>query len=194
VAREPFSDLADWEPRVGEAGRFVEPRVGAEELRVDAHLRAGRHREMLAETQAMVRARSLHALVGPSGSGKSSILRAGVAAALRSRGRPIVAITPGPHPVEALTALGQAPPETVLLVDRREELFSLCDDPDERQQFLTSLTVEAPMRTLIVALRADLLVSNSAFSRLEEQGLYLAGDLDDDALRQAIEGHPVRLD
>ena len=41
---------------------------------------------------------SFAALVGPSGSGKSSILRAGVLAALRERGHRIVLITPGRRP------------------------------------------------------------------------------------------------
>ena len=43
------------------------------------------------------------AVVGPSGSGKSSLVRAGVAAALQRDGRRVVVITPGAHPMDALT-------------------------------------------------------------------------------------------
>ena len=297
---DAFGDLEDWRPAASEVRRLGELRLEAEELRVEAHLRSGRHREVLAEAQSLVRAtplrerrwsqlalaeyqagnqaealRVIHqlksvlsqqlgidpgpdivaleqailrqddsllagtsstparvdcpwqgllaydvddadrffgrddavdacleilrrtsvlALVGPSGSGKSSILRAGVAAALRGRGRPIVAITPGRHPLEALSALGSAGPDTVLLVDQCEELFTLCDDPAEQQQFLQALTDEASARVVLLALRADHLAdvaTSSAFSRLVEQGLHLVGGLNEEGLQQAIEG-PAR--
>ena len=43
------------------------------------------------------------AVVGPSGSGKSSLVRAGVAASLQRNGRRVVVVTPGARPMEALT-------------------------------------------------------------------------------------------
>ncbi|MGH9235564.1 MAG: BTAD domain-containing putative transcriptional regulator, partial [Acidimicrobiales bacterium] len=43
------------------------------------------------------------AVVGPSGSGKSSLVRAGVAAALERDGHRVVVVTPGAHPSDALT-------------------------------------------------------------------------------------------
>ncbi len=142
----------------------------------------------------ILRRTPLLVLVGPSGCGKSSLLHAGVAATLRGRGRQTVSITPGTHPLQAITALGAAPPETVLLVDQFEELFSLCADVEERQEFLDALTAEAATRTVVLALRADHLAdiaSSPAFSRLVERGLYLVGGLEERDLRQAIEG-PAR--
>lgn len=47
-------DLDDWEPGRVEAGRLEELRLDAEELRLEAALRAGRYREVLAEAQARV--------------------------------------------------------------------------------------------------------------------------------------------
>ena len=47
-------------------------------------------------------ARSL-AVVGPSGSGKSSLVRAGVARRCAREGRRVVVITPGAHPMESLS-------------------------------------------------------------------------------------------
>src|SRR4051794_36926371 len=41
-------------------------------------------------------------VVGPSGSGKSSLVRARVAAALRRQGRPVTILTPGAHPAAQL--------------------------------------------------------------------------------------------
>ena len=68
-------------------------------------------------------------VVGPSGSGKSSLVRAGVAAALQRNGRRVVVITPGARPMDALTALPTSGPVPVLVVDQCEEAVTLCDDP-----------------------------------------------------------------
>ncbi len=296
-----FAELADWQPAIVEARRLDEVRLEAEELRVDAHLRSGRHREVLAEAQAQVRRaplrerrwtllalaqyqcgqqgealRTIHrlksvllsqlgidlpgpdvialeqailrqdasllsgklvgvggsscpwqglmaydvadserffgrqddvdacleivrrtsllALVGPSGSGKSSILRAGVAAALQGRGRQIIAVTPGRHPLQSLSVLNRAPATAVLCIDQGEEVFSLCEDPDERGKFLDALVVQAQVSAVLVAVRADRLAdvaAHAGFSRLVEQSLYLVGGLDERGLRQAVE-EPAR--
>lgn len=134
---------------------------------------------------------SFVALVGPSGSGKSSLLRAGVLAALRRRGHRVVLITPGPRPLQSLTALEEgAPPETVLAVDQGEEVFALCDDLEERRTFLERLAEEAGRRQVLVTVRGDRLgqvTEHAGFSRLVESGLHLVGALDEDGLRQAIE-------
>ena len=47
-------ELERWDPGRVEAGRLEELRLDAEEIRLEASLRAGRHREVLAETQARV--------------------------------------------------------------------------------------------------------------------------------------------
>ena len=89
---------------------------------------------------------------------------------------------------------GAERPDTVLLVDQFEELFSLCDDVDERQEFIDALIAATVTGTVLVALRADHLsdiASSSAFSRLVERGLYLVGGLEEAGLREAIEG-PAR--
>ena len=201
-------ELEDWDAGRVEAGRLEELRLDAEEVHLDAGLRAGHHRELLGEAQARVAEaplrerrwallalaqyqagrqgdalRTLHqarrtlaeelgvepgpdlvgleqailrqdpslvaatalpepsavcpylglvpydiddtdgffgrdaevdaglsrlatvgvlAVVGPSGSGKSSLVRAGVAAALRRDGHRVVVITPGARPMDAL--------------------------------------------------------------------------------------------
>ncbi|RYC00912.1 hypothetical protein EUA07_12970 [Nocardioides ganghwensis] len=143
---------------------------------------------------AILDAQGLLALVGPSGSGKSSLMRAGIGARLRQRGTRVVTITPGRHPVQTLSALTASGSGDALLVDQAEELFTLCEDPDEARAFIDALAEEAPRRPVVVALRADHLADLTAypaFSRLVERGLYLVGGLDEAGLRQAVVG-PAR--
>ena len=293
---EAYADLPDWAPARREARRLDELRLEAQEMHVDAMLRSGRPREVLALAHSLVRAaplrerrwellvlaqyqtgaqgealRSLRqlravlagelgidpspemlaleqsilqqdprllvpqqragaaqcpwqglraydvddterffgrdadvaaclailargsflALVGPSGSGKSSLLRAGVLASLRRRGHRVVLLTPGPRPMQSLTALDEdAPSGTVLAVDQGEEVFSLCDDLEERQAFLERLAEESRRRPVLVTVRGDRLAQvteHAGFSRLVEGGLHLVGALDEPGLRQAVE-------
>jgi hypothetical protein len=135
---------------------------------------------------------SFAAIVGPSGSGKSSIMRAGVLAALRERGHKIVVMTPGRRPGEALTALpDNADARTVLAVDQTEEVFALCEDLEERREFLERLAQEATRRPVILTMRGDRLAQvteHAGFSRLVERGLHLVGALEVEALREAVTG------
>ena len=48
------------------------------------------------------------AIVGASGSGKSSLARAGVAAALERDGRRVRVMTPGRHPMDVLGGMGRS--------------------------------------------------------------------------------------
>ena len=134
------------------------------------------------------------AVVGPSGSGKSSLVRAGVAAALRAQGRGVVVVTPGRRPMEALTGpLGRGR-RPVLVVDQAEEVFTLCTDPGERGEFLDRLCEYAETAWVVLALRADRtgdVASHLGFTRLVERGLFLLGAMSADSLRSAVQ-EPAR--
>ncbi|MGW2640135.1 nSTAND1 domain-containing NTPase [Streptomyces sp. NPDC001348] len=123
--------------------------------------------QLVAQLVERVRTRRMVVVVGASGSGKSSLLRAGVIPALRTGGSAgcrlaaIRILTPGPRPLsthaDAMTA-GQEPGDMVLVVDQFEELFTLCADPAERAAFLDQLVtaVEPESRLRVVlAVRAD---------------------------------------
>ncbi|WP_323136566.1 nSTAND1 domain-containing NTPase [Streptomyces anulatus] len=112
------------------------------------------------------------AVVGASGSGKSSLLRAGIVPRLRNTDHLAQApaalriITPGAHPLgtheQRLTPVattgGDEGAATWLIVDQFEEIFTLCRDPIERTAFIDRLlTADEPGSRLrvLIALRAD---------------------------------------
>jgi WD40 repeat protein/DNA-binding SARP family transcriptional activator len=149
------------------------------------------------ETAACLRLlqdRGVLAVVGPSGSGKSSLLRAGIAASLQAAGRQVSILTPGrAGPTEA-DAVRRTPIRTVLLVDQLEEAFSPGVTPDHRAAYLDALARRGGGGELVVALRADRTPELSAepeLARLLERGWYLLSAMDAAGLRTAIE-RPAR--
>lgn len=112
--------------------------------------------QTVAELRERVAGGGLTAVVGPSGSGKSSILRAGLIAALAADGRNAVLMTPGEHPNRRLAeALTQGTDSLdVLLVDQFEEMFTVCADEEERRLFVAALAALGPL-PVVLGLRAD---------------------------------------
>ncbi|MER5619110.1 helix-turn-helix domain-containing protein [Streptomyces sp. NPDC002215] len=116
--------------------------------------------------------RRFAAVFGPSGSGKSSLLRAGLVPCLQHtreaglRPAAIRILTPGPHPARTHASLltpgstgtGSGGQDTFVIVDQFEEVFTLCQDSAERARFiellLTAREPESRLRVLI-AVRAD---------------------------------------
>ncbi|MEU9852451.1 hypothetical protein [Streptomyces sp. NPDC047974] len=147
----PYRGLARFEP--GDGDLFF----GRDRLVADLLGLAGRHR--------------LVCVFGASGSGTSSLLRAGLIPRLRDPGyageRPAAVriLTPGRSPftthAPALVAAAAGPAsdgDTWLVVDQFEEVFGLCDDAAERAAFIDALVAAAdPSRRLRVVLgvRAD---------------------------------------
>jgi len=134
-------------------------------------------------------------VIGPSGSGKSSLVRAGIVAALRHRGHDADVITPGARPVGSLPPPRPGGAPRVLVVDQAEEVFSLCQDAEERDRFLQLLADRhAAGAPLILALRADRMGDVSAhpsLARVVERGLYVLAAMPPEDLRSAIDG-PAR--
>jgi WD40 repeat protein/energy-coupling factor transporter ATP-binding protein EcfA2 len=111
------------------------------------------------------------AVVGASGCGKSSLVKAGLMPELErdrlpdSSGWKILSFTPGKHPVTALLAVlnqhAQSDMPLLLFVDQFEEVFTLCEDDTERENFMRLMAGEAtnPERCtrVIVAIRGDFL-------------------------------------
>jgi WD40 repeat protein/class 3 adenylate cyclase len=140
-------------------------------------------RRLLATGRAVV--------VGASGSGKSSLIRAGVVPALPVD-RAVAVFTPGSHPLDALAAArGGSERDPVLVVDQLEEVFTMCVDVEERRAFLDLLVGVANQRSgLVVALRADFygrFTEHPGFARLISSEHELLSAMSASELREVIE-------
>ena len=134
------------------------------------------------------------AVVGPSGSGKSSLLRAGIAASLQAVGREVSVVSPGRAGPSEADAVARTPIRTVLVVDQLEEVFAPGVTPEHRAAYLDALVRRGGGGELVVALRADRtpeLSGEPELARLLERGWYLLNAMDAAGLRTAIE-RPAR--
>lgn len=162
----------------------------------DADTFFGRERE-LAECRDRLSRAGFLAVVGPSGSGKSSLVRAGLAARLREEGLEVRVITPDPRPLEALEEAASGRSRgSVLVVDQCEEIFSPQVPEPVRAQFLGEVAAQGwgGRTEVVLTLRADRLGELTAYpdvARLVEEGLYLLKAIGPDGVRAAIE-QPAR--
>ncbi|MFI1484091.1 hypothetical protein [Streptomyces sp. NPDC020747] len=166
----------------------------------DRELFFGRDR-LIAELSELVCGNRFAVVFGASGSGKSSLLRAGLIPRLReeaaSLGSPAVlrVFTPGARPAETyghLLAPAEGEPESWVVVDQFEEVFTLCRDRAERTRFIDLLlTARDPGSRLnvLIAVRADF-YARCAEHRELAQALcgagMLVGPMSADELRDVV--------
>ena len=174
----------------------------------DAEYFFGRER-LIAELVARLVGAPLLGVVGPSGSGKSSVLRAGLLPALAGGVLPgseeweQVLMRPGEHPLNELNRAGAGISDdsrVVLAVDQFEETFTACDDEQERAAFIASL-VHAARDTrgrciVVLAVRADHYERCAAYpdlSSLLAANHVLVTSMRRDELREAVERPAARV-
>jgi WD40 repeat protein len=169
----PYLGLACYE--AGDAARFF----GREAL--------------VAQVCSQLAANRLVTVFGPSGGGKSSLLRAGVVPAFKGSSG---VITPGAQPCRELAAFEAARPDLVV-VDQFEEVFALCTDLAERERFVNALLdlAEAPGGPRVVlGIRADFFAACAQLPRLARSmagSTVLVGQMAEDEMVQAVTG-PAR--
>lgn len=150
------------------------------------------------------------AVVGASGSGKSSLLRAGLVPAVCSSPSLEYGSSPPPsnpeweahiftptsHPLEVLNSLTFSTNvmHHLLVVDQFEELFTLCRSEVERRAFLDKLLHAARPNgsaVVVIALRADFYAHCAGYPQLRKalsaRQVYI-GAMDVIELQRAIEG------
>ncbi|MEP6759291.1 MAG: BTAD domain-containing putative transcriptional regulator, partial [Actinomycetota bacterium] len=175
----------------------------------DAEFYFGREQVVADAVARLVGGRFL-ALVGASGSGKSSLMRAGVLHALGSGALPgsdrwaYALIRPGEHPLESFAAalvVPESPNRLLLAVDQFEETFTACQDEAERTAFLDVLTEAALVPdgavTIVLAMRSDYYgrcAEHRALASLLAADQILVGPMNETELRRAIELPAERAD
>ena len=127
---------------------------------------------LIADLQQRLDEHPFLAVLGPSGSGKSSLVLAGLIPALEAR-HPDLAwavMTPGSVPLanldQALTFLpGDAP---LLVVDQFEELFTI-SPPEDREAFVARLLSLAETHLVVLTMRADFWGACASYPALRDQ-------------------------
>jgi WD40 repeat protein/class 3 adenylate cyclase len=161
----------------------------------DAEFFFGRE-QLVAEMVARSVGATFLGVVGPSGSGKSSAVRAGLMPALASGALPgsegwrQTLIRPGEHPMAELERHRSDDGRLVLVVDQFEELFTTCADEEERAAFVQAITPEVDGRIVVAAVRADFYGRCAEYpplARLFGATHVLVGPMDAHELRRAIE-------
>ncbi|MEU2060769.1 hypothetical protein [Streptomyces sp. NPDC013455] len=166
----------------------------------DAAVFFGRER-LVEDLSELVRRHRCAVVLGPSGSGKSSLLRAGLIPRLRrpaDAGLRLAAlriVTPGAHPArghaDRLRPAG-GPGDTLVVVDQFEEVFTLCTDPRERARFIDLLlAAREPGSRLRVVLgvRADFYgrcLEHPALARVLRDAAVPVPAMDREELREAV--------
>jgi WD40 repeat protein/class 3 adenylate cyclase/energy-coupling factor transporter ATP-binding protein EcfA2 len=180
----------------------------------DAELFFGRE-ALVAALLAKLEEAPFLAVVGPSGSGKSSLVRAGLVPALERTGGTSIILSPGQHPlrelalglsevlghqVDALIERLSADPRALsaeigrvaVVVDQFEEVFTLCRSEEERSSFIGALLglLAGAEARVILALRADFYGQCAQYPALAsalEKHQGLIGPMSEEELRRSIE-------
>lgn len=200
---------------VAEVVKSINPYRGLASFREEqAPLFFGREASVRFLIEALSR-RNFIAVVGRPGSGKSSLVQAGVVPALRrwhdGRTWAVVTMAPGPHPVqelaaslaplsdlrpssrelfqetflamslakgrirlgglvEAIVSMQRGTERLLLVIDEWEEIYTLCSDKAERQQFIDILldAVDTSPLSVMLTLRSDFFSQALAYRPLSD--------------------------
>ncbi|NUT97686.1 MAG: hypothetical protein HOY78_37280 [Saccharothrix sp.] len=188
-------DLGQGAARRREPARASNPYLGLISYQVEHRSLFFGRDDLVARVTAMVARKSVVAVLGASGSGKSSLLRAGLVARLADDARVrAVVLTPTAHPERALAEALAEPVDgrLVLVLDQFEELFTLCADAAERARFLDHVltTAENDGVAVVLGMRADFLPRlahhSAVLDALGDDGILVVGPPSAAELREIV--------
>ena len=166
----------------------------------DEELFFGRDR-LVGELLGLVCEHRLAMVFGASGSGKSSLLRAGLIPRLRRHiqeegcAAVVRVLTPGATPAAThgrLLVPAEGEPDSWVVVDQFEEIFTLCRDREERSHFIDLLSAAREPNTrlrVVIAVRADFYARCAEHRGLVDalsEAHLLVGPMDATELREAV--------
>jgi WD40 repeat protein len=222
LGQEPSdSTLADFDPLLApEIPDELCPYLGLDSFREDDAAKFYGRARLVADLVDRLASQRLIAVVGPSGSGKSSLVRAGLIPALKAGALPgsqdwnyLPPIVPGSDPLASLARALRTEDQAsssddasailgsplVLVVDQFEELWTLCDDAGTRQAFVAKLLELAEAsdaeHQVILTMRSDFeafVARAPELQALFEVGRIQVTPLSAAELREAIE-QPAEL-
>jgi WD40 repeat protein len=150
--------------------------------------------QLIAQLQEKLAQDNFLPVLGASGSGKSSVVLAGLIPALQSQqpNLQMAYMTPTSEPITVLqTSLSTFQSQNfVLVIDQFEELFTLCSDEAQRQKFIDKLISFSQQQKLIITMRADFWGECATFPKLKEMMQVrqeLIAPMDSAELRRAME-------
>ncbi|MEH2324325.1 MAG: CHAT domain-containing protein [Nostoc sp.] len=150
--------------------------------------------QLIVQLQQKLNEHNFLAVLGASGSGKSSVVLAGLIPLLQEKQADLqlAYMTPSSHPIEKLqTSLSQVQVQSsILVIDQFEELFTLCADEAERVTFIEKLLSLIPYQKVVITMRADFWGECAIYPNLKdlmEARQKLIGPMNAAQLRKAME-------
>ncbi|MEH1824200.1 MAG: CHAT domain-containing protein [Nostoc sp.] len=150
--------------------------------------------QLITQLQQKLSEHNFLAVLGASGSGKSSVVLAALIPMLQEKQADLqlTYMTPSSHPIEKLQiSLSQLQVESsILVIDQFEELFTLCADETERVTFIEKLLSLIPHQKVVITMRADFWGECAIYRNLKdlmEARQKLIGPMDAAELRKAME-------
>lgn len=152
---------------------------------VDKQLFFGR-KNAIQELKEKVATQALTVVLGASGTGKSSLVKAGIIPTLREKGKAVIIIRPTKNP---LSVLRQVTDFDVLVIDQFEELLTQSDEK-EVNPFLIRIKnyLEKDKKQIIITLRVDFetQIAKELLEPMWTQGRYFVPLFSAEELREII--------
>ncbi|MEG4630737.1 CHAT domain-containing protein [Microcoleus sp. AR_TQ3_B6] len=132
--------------------------------------------ELIRDLQNELAKDNFLAVIGTSGSGKSSVVLAGLIPKLKEEQLSLqwAYMTPGKEPARQLKRrlerlLKVSEQHSILVVDQFEEVFTLCEDKADRVEFIEKLLNFASRRKVVITMRADFLGECTFYPELRKR-------------------------